>query len=251
MVTLSEKVLAVIQARVSSTRLSGKVLKNLNEKPLILHIVERLKRASTIDEIIVATSTHPSDDTLVDVLKANDCSYFRGSLEDVLSRYVGAISFSKASTIIRVTADCPLVMPTLVDEMVGKFQSLDSDYLSNTILPTFPDGLDLEIFTREALLRLNAMELTSQEREHVTLGMRNRSDEFLLSNYNFIRDLSGLRWTVDYPEDLRFIREVYSHFKGRESTFGFEEILELLSTGLVKATSISSTRRNEALRPPN
>ena len=247
---MKPRVLAVIQARMGSSRLPGKVLMDLNGEPTILRIIDRLKKALTVDEIIVATSLDESDNELFELLHRKEIECFRGSLEDVLSRFIGALASSDAEIVIRITADCPLVMPKLVDQMVKDFLVSDLDYLSNTITPTFPDGLDVEIFTKEALMRLNGLSLSSQEREHVTLGIRNRPEQFTLSNFVGKTDLSGLRWTVDYQEDFVFVTQVYSHFEKRESDFEYEEVLHLLEKAILKPSTISASRRNEALLKP-
>ena len=247
---MKKRVLAIIQARMSSSRLPGKVLLELNGEPTILWIVDRLKKALTVDEVIVATSIDESDNQLFELLRDKKIECFRGDLEDVLSRFIGVLTNSDAEVVIRVTADCPLVMPKLVDQMVNDFFASELDYLSNTIIPTFPDGLDVEIFTKEALMRLNDLSLSSQEREHVTLGIRNRPEHFSLSNFVGQTDLSSLRWTVDYEEDFLFVREVYSHFEKRESDFEYEEVLYLLEKAGLKPSTISPGRRNEALLKP-
>ncbi len=244
------RVLAIIQARTSSSRLPGKVLLDLNGEPTILRIVDRLKKAQTVDEIIVATSLDVTDDPLFELLQDKKIKCFRGDLEDVLSRFIGVLTNSDAEVVIRITADCPLVMPKLVDQMVNEFLESELDYLSNTIVPTFPDGLDVEIFTKEALLKLKSFDLSSQEREHVTLGIRNRPEQFSIKNFVSATDLSGLRWTVDYEEDFVFIRGVYAHFEKRESDFQYAEVLHLLENTSLKPSTISPDRRNEALLKP-
>lgn len=234
----------------SSSRLPGKVMLDLNGEPTILRIVDRLKKARTVDEIIVATSLDESDDPLFELLCNKKIECFRGDLDDVLSRFIGVLTKSDAEVVIRITADCPLVMPELIDQMVQDFISSEFDYLSNTITPTFPDGLDVEIFTKQALLKLNLMSLSSQEREHVTLGIRNRPEQFSTKNFVSTTDLSGLRWTVDYEEDLVFIRGVYSYFEERESDFEYAEVLHLLEKSDLEPSTISPDRRNEALLKP-
>jgi spore coat polysaccharide biosynthesis protein SpsF len=250
MVVVRPRVVAIVQARMSSSRLPGKVLLELNGEPTILRIVDRLKKALTVDEVIVATSLDVSDDQLFEILHNKKIECFRGDLEDVLSRFIGVLSNSDAEVVIRVTADCPLVMPKLVDQMVNDFFASELDYLSNTITPTFPDGLDVEIFTKEALMKLNFLSLSSQEREHVTLGIRNRPELFSMRNFAAATDLSNLRWTVDYEEDFVFVREVYAHFEKRESDFECEEVLQLLEKDGLKPSTISPGRRNEALLKP-
>lgn len=247
---MKPRVLAIIQARMSSSRLPGKVLLDLNGEPTILRIVDRLKKARTIDEIIVATSLDVLDDPLFELLCDKKIECFRGDLEDVLSRFIGVLTNSDAEVVIRITADCPLVMSKLVDQMVNEFLESELDYLSNTIVPTFPDGLDVEIFTKEALLKLKSLDLSSQEREHVTLGIRNRPEQFSIKNFVSATDLSNLRWTVDYDEDFVFVREVYAHFEKREADFEYEEVLQLLEKDGLKPSTISPDRRNEAILKP-
>lgn len=247
---MKPKVLAIIQARMSSSRLPGKVMLDLNGEPTIVRIIDRLRKARSVDEIVVATSLDKSDDPLFELLCDKKIECFRGDLEDVLSRFIGVLTNSDAEVVIRITADCPLVMPKLIDQMVQDFISSEFDYLSNTITPTFPDGLDVEIFTKQALLKLSLMSLSSQEREHVTLGIRNRPEQFRTKNFMSTKDLSGLRWTVDYEEDFVFIKGVYSHFEKRESDFEYAEVLHLLEKTDLKPSTISPDRRNEALLKP-
>lgn len=242
-----KKVLVIIQARMSSRRLPGKVLLELNGEPTIQRIVDRLKRATQVDEIIVATSVDESDTKLFEFLQSKGVNCFRGALDDVLDRFIGVLATSDAEIIIRITADCPLVMPKLVDQMVFEFMESNLDYLSNTIYPTFPDGLDVEIFSKAALTKLNNLALSSTEREHVTLGMRNRPIDFRLRNFANKTNLSNLRWTVDYAEDFEFVRQVYSYFKDRESEFELDEVLKLSENIGLTSSSISANRRNEAL----
>ena len=139
-------------------------------------------------------------------------------------------------------------MPAIIDEMIEEFERRDVDYISNTVNPTFPDGLDVEVFSSDALRKLSLMNLTEQEKEHVTLGFHRRQDIFRVANYEYSEDLSSLRWTVDYPEDLDFVREIYSQFTGREAIFEMKEILDVLKLRPELKSSISSSRRNEALK---
>jgi spore coat polysaccharide biosynthesis protein SpsF (cytidylyltransferase family) len=139
-------------------------------------------------------------------------------------------------------------MADLIDSMVEEFVRAECDYLSNTIIPTFPDGLDVEIFDRESLLRLSTLELSKSEKEHVTLGFHNKQNLFKIRNFLSRRDYSDLRWTVDYPQDLEFVRNVYSKFPGLENKFGFNEVLDLIEMNPTIKSSIPAIRRNEALR---
>jgi spore coat polysaccharide biosynthesis protein SpsF len=239
--------LAILQVRMSSTRLPGKVMMPINGQPMIYRQIERVKQAKTVDELIVATSTDPSDDSLADFLLKNGINVFRGSLTDVLLRFSQIQEIVKSSAIIRLTGDCPLVIPALIDEMVARFYVADVDYLSNTLEPTYPDGLDIEIIKPSALTRVAAYDLSPAEREHVTLGIYTRPSIFTQENFSRDKDLSHWRWTVDYLEDLVFIREIYAKFKGRESMFTFEDIMQYLANNPKLRSLISVDRRNEKL----
>ena len=153
-----------------STRLPGKVMKVISGQPLIKYQIDRIKRSKYLDEMIVAIPKGREDDILYDYLSSVCVTTSRGDLYDVLSRFEGVVMNSSAEVVIRSTADCPLFMSDILDDMLEEFESLDLDYMSNAIVPTFPDGLDIEIFTREAFLMLAKSKLTSEQREHVTLG---------------------------------------------------------------------------------
>jgi spore coat polysaccharide biosynthesis protein SpsF len=141
-------------------------------------------------------------------------------------------------------------MPKLINQMVVQFEEKLPDYLSNSLVPSFPDGLDIEIISSEAISRLESLNLSKMELEHVTLGVYNRPDLFRVLNFSTPIDRSSMRWTVDYPEDLDFVRSVYNHFKGRESIFDYEEVLEFLRSNPDVVSGIPASRRNEALLKP-
>lgn len=238
---------AILQARMSSSRLPGKVMLPINGEPMIFRQIQRIRQASTIDQVIVATSKDSSDDSLAEFLVSKEIEVFRGSLDDVLSRFLEIQRETYATAIIRLTGDCPLVMPELIDTMVAKFYETDVDYLSNTLKPTYPDGLDVEVIKPSALARLASFDLSGAEREHVTLGIYSRSSIFTLENFRGKKDLSQKRWTVDYLEDLAFIRQVFSEFEGREPFFTLEDIMELIVNNPGLKSAISADRRNEQL----
>jgi spore coat polysaccharide biosynthesis protein SpsF len=242
--------LVILQARMSSRRLPGKVLMPLNGEPMIQRQIARILESHEVDNLIVATSTDPSDDALVDYLNSKGVMSFRGSLDDVFSRFYAIIQSEAPEVIVRLTADCPLVMPKILDEMLCQFHVGGSDYMSNALHPTYPDGLDIEIFSRECFRKLSALSLTPEELEHVTLGINNRKDFFKIENYSDIEDNSKLRWTVDYIEDFEFIKSVYANFQGREKVFTYQDVLNFvrLNPGIV--SKISWTRRNESLKRP-
>ena len=238
---------AILQARMSSSRLPGKVMMPINGEPMIYRQIERIRKASVIDEVIVATSTDPSDDSLVKFLLGRRIKVFRGSLNDVLSRFSEIQKVIKSTSIIRLTGDCPLVMPELIDRMTAKFYEINVDYLSNTLEPTFPDGLDVEIMRPSVFVKLEALDLNDTEREHVTLGIYSRPELFELENYRCDEDLSQRRWTVDYLEDLVFVRRVFNEFMGRESTFTFEDTMLLLANEPDFRSAISADQGYEQL----
>jgi len=220
--------LAILQARMSSTRLPGKVLGEINNQPMIKWQIERILRAD-IDALIVVTSVHESDDVLASYIEDLGIPILRGSLDDVHSRYFSVIEKFEPNFFLRLTADCPLVMPSLINQMVSAFQSEKYDYYSNTINRTFPDGLDIEIVDTQAFREFSKDNLSDQEKEHVTTGIVNRRSTFAIGSFEQAQDFSDLRWTVDYPEDLEFVREIYGRFKGRETEFTYAEVLNAIS----------------------
>jgi spore coat polysaccharide biosynthesis protein SpsF len=214
---------------------------------MIIRQISRIQSAKNIGKIVVATTRREDDDLLVSTLLENEIDIYRGATDDVISRYVEVIRKFQAKTVIRLTADCPLVMPELIDDMIEEFANNNWDYLSNTISPTYPDGLDIEIFNSTSLMSLYSMDLTNLEKEHVTLGFHNRNKRFILQNHHSGIDYSNMRWTVDYPEDLEFIRQVYLNFQGRENLFGFQDVLNLMRENPGMKSSIPANYRNEAL----
>jgi spore coat polysaccharide biosynthesis protein SpsF len=245
---MPEKSLVILQARMSSKRFPGKVMQDVCGEPMIIRQINRISCANSVGKVIVATTKDESDDALSSLLLSKNIEIYRGEIDDVISRFVGILSKHQDSTVVRLTADCPLVMADLIDCMIEEFARIDCDYLSNTIVPTFPDGLDVEIFDRESLLRLSTLELSKSEKEHVTLGFHNKQNLFKIRNFLSRRDYSDLRWTVDYPQDLEFVRIVYSKFSGLENKFGFNEVLDLIEKNPTIKSSIPAIRRNEALR---
>jgi spore coat polysaccharide biosynthesis protein SpsF len=222
-------ILAVLQARCSSTRFPGKVLAPLHGAPMILRQLERLQRSELVDELVVATSVDASDDPLVEVLEAAGVAVRRGPLDDVVARFALVVTEFPADHIVRLTADCPLADAGVVDSVIRAHLERGGDYTSNTLVPTYPDGLDVECVTGAAFERLLDLPLDEREREHVTLGIYGRPAEFRLVNVTQSPDRSNLRWTVDVPADLDFVRAVYERLYDGDTGFGQEAILRLLS----------------------
>ncbi len=196
----------IVQARTHSSRLPFKVLKEIGEKPLIEYLLERLKRVKNADRLIVATTKKDADNPIERICKIKKVDIFRGSNNNVLRRfYKTAVQFN-LNIIVRITADCPLSCPDLIDKMIDKFtKSTDLNYLSNTIQPTYPDGLDIEIFTKSSLEEAHQFAKTEFEREHVTPYMKT-SNKMTKSNFFMEKDYSHLRLTVDYHEDFTFLQ---------------------------------------------
>jgi spore coat polysaccharide biosynthesis protein SpsF len=233
------RVVAIIQARLNSNRLPGKVLLDIAGQPMLSRVVERTRLARTIHEVVVATTSDPSDDVVVGLCAQRGYSWFRGSQFDVLDRYYQAARQFRAQVIVRITADCPLIDPQVVDLTVKAL--LDSvkenplfEYISfaaNRLPPpwgrTYPVGLDTEVCTFTALqLAWNEASLPHQ-REHVMPFFYDNPPRFNIIHINYTRDLGNLRWTVDTAEDLELVRQVYSRFPGRED-FSWLEVLELV-----------------------
>lgn len=206
MSTSAPRTIAVVQARLSSSRLPGKVLLPLNGQPMILFMLERVKRARLIDEIVFATSTDPSDDTLAETVAAAGYSVHRGPLDDVLARFEGAVAGRQGDWIVRLTGDCPLIDPNVIDNVIRVAQVQRFDYCNNCEPPSYPDGLDVEVFTRAALTIAAAEARLPSDREHVTPFIRHRPEQFRAGELRCAVDLSALRWTVDHADDMELVQ---------------------------------------------
>ncbi|MBL3593111.1 MAG: glycosyltransferase family protein [Synergistaceae bacterium] len=221
-------ILAVLQARVSSSRLPSKVLLPLLGKPMILRQIERIYRSKMIDDFVLATSRDGSDDVLVDICKKENIPVCRGSLDDVLDRFYSVVKQGEASHIVRLTGDCPLCDPLVVDELIKFHLSGNFDYSSNIDPPTFPDGLDVEVFRRWCLDVAWSEAVLPSEREHVTLFIRNNKNRFFCGSLENDVDLSHHRWTVDEEEDYIFVKSVYENLYFINPGFGMNDILSFL-----------------------
>lgn len=221
-------ILAVLQARNSSSRLPGKVMAPVLGEPMIIRQLERLSRSRSIDELVVATSDHASDDGLAQLLASRLVTVRRGPLDDVFSRFAMVVDEFEPDTIVRLTADCPLADPDVIDRVIAVHEQSGSDYTSNSLVRTYPQGLDVECVSARAFAAVGRLGLAAAEREHVTLGIYSRPEEFRLTPVTQEPDLSDLRWTVDYPDDLEFVRGVYGRLYPSTPEFGQQEILALL-----------------------
>jgi spore coat polysaccharide biosynthesis protein SpsF len=223
------EIIAIVQARMGSTRLPGKVMMNLIGKPMLVHELSRIARSKWVSSLVVATTTSHSDDCIVDMCKEHDCQFFRGSEPDVLDRYYQCAKQFGADSVIRLTADCPLIEPTIIDRVVEEFihKSPYVDYVSN-IIPqrTFPQGLDTEVMSFSALERSWIEDKNPALREHVTQYILRNPDKFKVAGVMNDRDVSNLRWTVDTKEDFQLVNEIYSYFG--HNHFSWNDVLNLL-----------------------
>jgi spore coat polysaccharide biosynthesis protein SpsF len=222
------KTAIVVQARMTSTRLPGKVLMDLAGHPMLAQQLRRLKRCGTADEIVVATTTNQTDDPIVALASAEGVRWYRGSDQDVLSRYLGAAMESRAEAVIRVTADCPIIDPLEIDRVVRELlrASSEADYAANIITRTFPRGLDTEAMFLDTLARVDRMARSRRAREHVTTFIyEERPDLFRIVSVTDERDNSDLRWTVDTLEDLSRIRQIYEKLHLSDSEIPYPEIV--------------------------
>jgi spore coat polysaccharide biosynthesis protein SpsF len=222
------KVVCIIQARVGSSRLPGKVLKNICGKTVLEHDINRLKLSSVIDEIIIATTAEPQDDKIVDEAKRLGVKYFRGSEKDVLSRYYLAAKDAGADVVVRVTGDCPCIDYTILDNMIRLFKENKFDYINNTSERTFPRGYDVEVFTFQALEIAYKNATKDYEREHVTPYLYDCNNNFKCFTYKNNVDYSKYRITLDTEEDLQLITIIYEKLFDNKGYFLLDDVVEFL-----------------------
>ena len=199
---MTDQVSVILQARTGSSRLPGKVLADLAGRPMLAFLVERLRRCSSVDQCILATTELAEDDVLAELGNSLGLTVCRGNQNDILSRYALAAEQTEASVLVRITGDCPFVDSSLLGEMIDEFCRQDFDYFSNCLFPTYPDGLDIEVFTRRSLLLAHSECTDPAEREHVTPWIRG-CGRFRLGQKQHHVDLSSMRWTVDEPKIFR------------------------------------------------
>lgn len=241
------KVLGILQARLSSSRLPGKVMRPLLGVPMIERQVERLRRARSLDGLLLATSTDPSDDALERWAGGSALPVHRGALNDVLDRFATAARPWQPAHVVRLTADCPLADPAVIDRVVTAHLDAGADYTSNTLQPTFPDGLDVEVMTLAALNAAAREATAPYQREHVTQFIIRQPERFHLYNVRNERDLSALRWTVDEPADFELIEAIYRALYPTNPAFGSAEVLDFLHHNPHWAAHNTHHARNEGL----
>jgi spore coat polysaccharide biosynthesis protein SpsF len=239
------KVVAIVQARVGSTRLAGKVLLDICGAPLLLHVVERVRAARTIEEVVIATTTAEEDRAILDLAAEHEIPAYAGSVDDVLDRFYRAARRYGAEVVVRVTADDPFKDPDVIDRVVSRLQGDPAlDYVSNTIRPTYPEGLDIEAFTFAALERAWREAKLPSEREHVTPYIWKHTDRFRSLNVENDEDLSSWRWTLDYEADLEFTRRVYAALYHGQ-VFRMSEVVDFLRANPEVAAINAGVPRNE------
>lgn len=227
---MSRKVV-IIQARMTSMRLPGKSLMPLAGRPMLAHVVERARLIPGIDAVWIATTNDGSEEPLVALAQAIGVPVYRGSVEDVLSRYAAIAHDTQADIIMRITADCPLIDPQVSGRVLALFETSrpECDYASNTLRRTYPRGLDTEVFSNRALQRAAAEATDPMDREHVTRFLYTNPDRFRLENLSHVTDYSDLRWTVDTPEDFAFVSQVYDHLEPPALARSWEDVLAVLA----------------------
>jgi spore coat polysaccharide biosynthesis protein SpsF len=221
------RVVAIVQARMESTRLPGKVMTEIASRPIIQHVVERAQRAQRLDNIILATTRLKEDDILENFARQAGVACYRGEEQDVLARYYGAATQFQVEVIVRICSDNPLIDPQIIDKVIIEHLRSDADYTSNSMKNTFPLGLNTEIFNCETLERAYKEARHDDEREHVTPYIWRHPGKFKLLNVANDTDYSYMRWTVDTVEDLAFVRRIYDHFQNND--FTWKEVIHLLA----------------------
>lgn len=220
----------IVQARMTSTRLPGKILKEVLGKPLLEYQVERLRRVRNADKIVIATTTNRTDEPVVALGGRLAIPVYRGPEDDVLARYHGAARAQEADLVIRVTSDCPLIDPGVIDRVIGFYRQQENayDYVSNTLQRTYPTGMDTEVFPFTVLDEAYHEAVDKAEREHVTPFIYRRPGRYRIGQVIAQRDASRHRWTVDTPEDFELVRRIIEAIYPENPAFSLEDVLRLL-----------------------
>ena len=219
---------AIIQARLGSTRLPQKVLKKIKEKTLLELYINRLEPSKKIDKIVIATTRLPTDNAIVELAEEIGVDYFRGSENDLLDRYYKCASQYQADTILRVTPDDPFVDHQVIDQAITLFKENDVDFVTNHFEPTYPEGLDVEVYSFVALETSWKNAKLLSEREHVFPFIQNNQNDFKIINFKQAVDFSHLRWTIDYECDFEMTKQIYNHLYEKAPVFLQQDIITLL-----------------------
>jgi spore coat polysaccharide biosynthesis protein SpsF len=223
------KKVAIIQARMGSTRLPGKILKDIKGQPMLWHVIDRVNYSNLIDKIVIATTDNKEDDKIENFCKTNDINFYRGNQEDVLDRYYQTARIYQADLIIRITSDCPLIDPSIIDKIIEHYLNNKEkvDYVSNILERTYPRGMDVEVFSFRTLETAWQKAEQQYQREHVTPYICKNPDTFTMSHVKNEIDLSILRLTVDEEKDLELVRGIYKKLYNKNTVFYLEDIVKL------------------------
>lgn len=238
-------ILCIIQARAGSTRLPRKVLHELEGKSVLEHVINRVKQSKTVTEVIVATTFSWDDIAIVKLCAEQGIRVFCGSEDDVLDRFYQAAKIVKPDHVVRITADCPLMDPAVIDLVIKQHLTCQADYTTNTNPETFPDGEDVEVFTFASLKKAWSDANLLSEREHVTPYIRKNPSLFKLANVKWSTDLSQKRWTLDNPVDFDFIKHIYQGLYKKNPLFSMQDVLDFLAAHPELEDINSGINRNE------
>ncbi len=242
------KASVIIQARMGSSRLPGKVLMMLADKTVLEHVVSRARKAETIEEVVVATTEGKEDDVIIQKTQSLGVNVYRGSENDVLDRYFQAAKNFNLKDIVRITADCPMMDPKLIDKVVTMYLKTKADYCSNTLTPTFPDGEDIEVFSFDALSKAWEQAQLSSEREHVTPFLKKNKELFKIVSFEEKPNLADKRWTLDEEADYCFMKIIFKELYPQNPFFGIEDILGFLKKNPQAETLNSRIIRDEGYK---
>jgi spore coat polysaccharide biosynthesis protein SpsF len=227
--TAARPVVCITQARINSTRLPAKVLMPIAGKPMLRWHLDRLKRAHRIDRIVVATTEEPAADAIVEIARQAGVLVFRGSEQDVLARFAGAAALADAATVVRVTSDCPVIDPALIDRVIALYEHAGEEcHYASLDVGTFPRGLDCEVFSREALDAAHREAVAPDDREHVTAFIRRHVERYAARFLSTAPTDQTYRWTVDAPEDFDLVRRIIENFAPADIDFSWTAIATLM-----------------------
>jgi spore coat polysaccharide biosynthesis protein SpsF len=218
----------IVQARMGSTRLPGKVMEYIAGKPMLQHVIERIEKARLVDSVLIATTCLPEDDSLCEWAANHGYPFYRGSQLDVLDRYYQAALAARADRVVRITADCPLIDPELIDQSIEIHDMTGADYVSDSVQPTLPLGESVEVFWFKGLAQAWAEALLEYERVHVTPYFYQNPDKFILKSLGLSGNYKSYRFTVDTPEDLEFVKRVYATAGSEEACLRWRDIISIV-----------------------
>ena len=222
------QIIGILQARTGSKRYKNKVLKKINNKTILEIQIERILRSKFISSLVVATSTSINDKKIYNICKKNNIPCYRGSHKNVLSRFFNIVKLYNPDHVVRLTADCPLVDPKIIDKVIKSHLKNKKDYTSNILLPTYPDGYDVEVLKKNILVTAYVNAKSSLDKEHVTSYINSRPKKFKLLNIKNKIDYSYIRLTLDYKEDLILIRKIFNFFERKKKFFDFNDVIKFL-----------------------